>query len=485
MILHVDVVNKIATYQKRGGSIVCGNSDYQIQFTFDSEWSEYTTKTARFIWNGSFIDVSFTNNTCTVPPIYDTDELEVGVYAGNLKTTTSAFIGCYRSILCDNVTPSKDSDRFYASEAKYAATDAIEAADKAEGANARAEAAAKRSECAADNVVTLKGINQTSPSGLVDTYEVELTNGDKYPFYVTNGKNGTTPVKNQDYFDGYTPQLNVDYFDGVGIKEIAKVQSEGLVDTYEITFTGGRTPLEPFRFTVTNGRNADSGGDEPEEVYEYMKASLSVEPSSVEYADKVTVKITWSVSEAAEYITLTLPDGKTTVDLTSETSPYTDPNEYVVTSGLTWKLDAKRDGGKGETVPTKTANLFYKYLVYLGVGNKENYNEPAFMKEFNEDYDIGFLSSLQSEQTTLKGRTLRFTSIDSQYIYYAIPENLCKNSDGTISEPIFQIGEFPYPGGVKKVKELTIEKNGVSIVYYLYRTYNLLVNDAAFNVYVK
>ena len=129
MILRVDVVNKIATYQKRGGSIVCGNKDYQIQFTFDSEWSEYTTKTARFIWNGSYIDVSFTGDICTVPAIYNTDELEVGVYAGNLKTTTSAFIGCYRSILCENATPSEDSDRFYANEAKEAADEAKEAAN--------------------------------------------------------------------------------------------------------------------------------------------------------------------------------------------------------------------------------------------------------------------------------------------------------------------------------------------------------------------
>ena len=132
MILHVDVVNKIATFQKRGGCIVCGNSDYKIKFSFDSEWSNYTEKTARFIWNGHFIDVDFTGDLCPVPIIYDATEIEVGVYAGDLKTTTSAFIGCYRSILCEVATPSEENDRLHTNEAKEAADRAEEAAKLAE-----------------------------------------------------------------------------------------------------------------------------------------------------------------------------------------------------------------------------------------------------------------------------------------------------------------------------------------------------------------
>ncbi len=139
MILHVDVVNKIATFQKRGGYIVCGNSDYKIKFSFDSEWSDYTEKTARFIWNGRFTDVDFTGAFCPVPIIYDATEVEVGVYAGELKTTTSAFIGCYRSILCEVAKPSEENDRLHINEAK-------EAADRAEAAAKLAEDAAGRAE---------------------------------------------------------------------------------------------------------------------------------------------------------------------------------------------------------------------------------------------------------------------------------------------------------------------------------------------------
>lgn len=132
MLLHIDVARKIATFQKRGGYIVCGNSDYTIKFTFDGEWNEYPTKTARFIWNGHFHDVDFTGEYCAVPVLYDTDEVEVGVYAGDLKTTTSAFIGCYRSILCESATPTEENDRSHANDAKEAADRAEAAAELAE-----------------------------------------------------------------------------------------------------------------------------------------------------------------------------------------------------------------------------------------------------------------------------------------------------------------------------------------------------------------
>lgn len=100
--LHITVNNKIATYLTRDGSIVCGNSDYRIVFSFDSEWEAYTDKIARFIWNESYIDVAFTGDTVAVPVLTDTTSLKVGVYAGELSTTTPAEIECQLSILCES-----------------------------------------------------------------------------------------------------------------------------------------------------------------------------------------------------------------------------------------------------------------------------------------------------------------------------------------------------------------------------------------------
>lgn len=105
--LHVSVANKIATYQKRDGEIVCGNSDYQIEFSFDSEWGAYTQKVARFKYATKHTDVPFTGNICPVPTMRNVTSLSVGVYAGELCTTTPATIGCIESILCGDSTPAE------------------------------------------------------------------------------------------------------------------------------------------------------------------------------------------------------------------------------------------------------------------------------------------------------------------------------------------------------------------------------------------
>ncbi len=102
--LHISINDKVATYYTRDGNIVCGNSDYQIVFTFDSEWDAYESKTVRYIWNGNYVDVAFSGNTVVVPIITKTNLLKVGVYAGELCTTTSAEIPCVWSVLCESAT---------------------------------------------------------------------------------------------------------------------------------------------------------------------------------------------------------------------------------------------------------------------------------------------------------------------------------------------------------------------------------------------
>ena len=142
-ILHISVYEKIASYQKRDGDIVCGNSDYLIEFTFDDEWEDYPTKTARFIWNGKYYDSEFTGNTCAVPIIKDAELLEVGVFAGDLQTTTRAQIDCKSSILCGNTVPVDDEEadaeyasaaKEYASQASKSASDAAKSASEAKSA---------------------------------------------------------------------------------------------------------------------------------------------------------------------------------------------------------------------------------------------------------------------------------------------------------------------------------------------------------------
>lgn len=116
MKIYIDIANKKPT-PKEDYKIVCGNSDYKIIFTFDKEWDEYKTKTARFNFsqNGvrKYIDVVFDGNECNMPALSKTALVEIGVFAGDLHTTTSCVLRCEKSILCQNGTPEELPENIY------------------------------------------------------------------------------------------------------------------------------------------------------------------------------------------------------------------------------------------------------------------------------------------------------------------------------------------------------------------------------------
>lgn len=90
-----------------GTVYVCGNSDFTLEIDFDSEWDEYDTKTARFVYGGTYQDVEFQGNTCQVPIIFNTLKIHVGIFAGDLWTTTPVLIEANKSILCRTVNPAE------------------------------------------------------------------------------------------------------------------------------------------------------------------------------------------------------------------------------------------------------------------------------------------------------------------------------------------------------------------------------------------
>ncbi len=101
MILHIDVVNKVATYQKRDGCIVCGNSGYKIEFNFDSEWDGVQDAMAIFIVNGKVTKILLESGECDIPIIRNADKVIVGVHSETAgMTTTGTEIPCKKSILC-------------------------------------------------------------------------------------------------------------------------------------------------------------------------------------------------------------------------------------------------------------------------------------------------------------------------------------------------------------------------------------------------
>lgn len=113
-VFKISILNKKA---KNSSKIryVCGNSDYTVVFDFDQEWNEHPVKTARFIPDGGApIDTVFTGNQCLFPKIMEAVQVEVGVYSGDLKTTTPATVDCMRSILSGTKQPEQPKPDLYA-----------------------------------------------------------------------------------------------------------------------------------------------------------------------------------------------------------------------------------------------------------------------------------------------------------------------------------------------------------------------------------
>ena len=105
MYINISIGRKCAAYFGEQ-PIICGNSDYIAVFSFDAEWNEYPIKTARFITEHGYNDVTFSGNKCPIPMIMNVSWMKIGVFAGELHTTTSAFVKCKKSVICDSDTES-------------------------------------------------------------------------------------------------------------------------------------------------------------------------------------------------------------------------------------------------------------------------------------------------------------------------------------------------------------------------------------------
>lgn len=111
--IEISVRDRIA-WQTNKEEYICGNGDFAVDFVFDQEWNEAENKTARFIHGGQHTDVVFTGSRCAVPKIFGTRKMKIGVYAGDLQTTTPAEVACKKSILCDSGLPADPAPDVYA-----------------------------------------------------------------------------------------------------------------------------------------------------------------------------------------------------------------------------------------------------------------------------------------------------------------------------------------------------------------------------------
>lgn len=125
------------TYATTSKNPVCGNADYVVRFTFDAEWDMHEHKTVRFVTEAGYTEVLLVGNECPMPRFANVLWAEVGVYAGELHTSSPAYIPLDRSILCGDASVHPDPpediynqliDRLNAIEKATVSPEAIEKA---------------------------------------------------------------------------------------------------------------------------------------------------------------------------------------------------------------------------------------------------------------------------------------------------------------------------------------------------------------------
>lgn len=88
--------------------IVCGNSDYVLEFDYDAEWPPFYAEKTLHLHNGSqHREIVFRGTSVTLPPLQGITEVLVGVSAGNIRTAAPARIAC---IPCITDVPSQKEE---------------------------------------------------------------------------------------------------------------------------------------------------------------------------------------------------------------------------------------------------------------------------------------------------------------------------------------------------------------------------------------
>lgn len=189
MEIKVTVRDKIAVGD--GTRIVCGNSDYVVRFDLDAEWEQFITRTMIVVNNDkTYREYVFTGDTVALPVINNQTGISIGLYAGDLHTTTSASFDCLKSARCGLGVHEEPNEDVYNQLVQLVQNGAVkgEKGDKGEqGIQGVQGEKGEKGDKGDKGDVGLQGIQgQRGEKG---------EKGDK-------GDSGYTPVKGVDYFDG-------------------------------------------------------------------------------------------------------------------------------------------------------------------------------------------------------------------------------------------------------------------------------------------
>ena len=166
--INVTVRNKIAKSQPPA-FIVCGNSDYTAVFDLDDEWAEFPNRVAVFVYYAGRERrnerVIFDGDECPIPTLRGVRAVEVGLEAGNIRTTTPARIRCFGCITDAAGTPQEPEDDVYGQileRADNMAQAALVMVEQTENAQTAASAAAEDARTAQTAASTAAQCAQTA-----------------------------------------------------------------------------------------------------------------------------------------------------------------------------------------------------------------------------------------------------------------------------------------------------------------------------------
>lgn len=312
--INITVREKSARADDRA-RIVCGNSDYAVRFDFDEEWEAYDLKTTRFITEGGFFtDVQFTGSDCAVPVLTSTRTLLVGVFAGDVRTTTPAYIPAIPCITDTGGIPAAPPPDVYAQLMnRFAALEAPAAVLYTEQELTNEQKAQAR-----------KNIGAGTGSGAVTATAIETALGYKpvNAFYVT-----VTPASSGDQTTGTADKTDAEIYAAyaAGSAVFCRVASEGHFfghpatlpifaavkdgDNYMFAFCGSGAPRSgtgDAAVTVTVTRNQHNWYV----FYDTLTKKTDI-PTALKNPNALTLKLggTTVVYDGSAAKTFEIPDG--------------------------------------------------------------------------------------------------------------------------------------------------------------------------------
>lgn len=187
----------------------------------------------------------------------------------------------------------------------------------------------------------------TGTSGTKQTSTLDVMNG----VNGTDGKDGKNGAKGAKGDPGQNGQDGTNGQDGIGISKIEKTKTEGLVDTYVITFSDDST----FEYTVTNGKDGKNGTGSStgeENVIESIKVNGVAQTVAEDKSVDITVP---TVDVDKNYVDIELSKKANTSDIPSLDGYVTD-EELNAKGYLTSHQDVsgKVDKVKGKSLIADT-----------------------------------------------------------------------------------------------------------------------------------